>query len=103
MVKVVTDANVNEVLSSSKIVMLDFWAPWCGPCRILSCTVDEIAAEWEGRITVAKCNADDFQDIAVQFGIRNLPTLLFFKDGQLVDRLVGALPKSQIEDKLKSI
>lgn len=103
MEKIVTDSNINEIIASSKIVMIDFWAAWCGPCRALTPTVDEIAAEWEGKVTVAKCNVDDCQDVAVNFGIRNIPTLLFFKNGELVDRTVGALPKSQIETKLKSL
>lgn len=103
MEKIVTDSNINEIIASSKIVMIDFWAAWCGPCRALTPTVDEIAAEWEGKVTVAKCNVDDCQDVAVNFGIRNIPTLLFFKDGVLADRTVGALPKSQIEAKLKSL
>lgn len=103
MEKIVTDSNINEIIASSKLVMIDFWAAWCGPCRALTPTVDEIAAEWEGKLTVAKCNVDDCQEVAVNFGIRNIPTLLFFKNGELVDRTVGALPKSQIETKLKSL
>ncbi len=83
--------------------MVDFWATWCGPCRVLGPTVDDIAKEYEGKVTVVKCNVDDCEDIAVEYGIRNIPTLIFFKDGQLVDRLVGAVPKSEITGKLDLI
>ncbi len=83
--------------------MVDFWATWCGPCRVLGPTVDDIAKEYEGKVTVVKCNVDDCEDIAVEYGIRNIPTLIFFKDGQPVDRLVGAVPKSEITGKLDSI
>ena len=83
--------------------MVDFWATWCGPCRVLGPTVDDIAQEYDGRVTVIKCNVDDCEDLAVEYGIRNIPTLIFFKDGQPVDRLVGAVPKSEIEGILDSI
>ena len=83
--------------------MVDFWATWCGPCRVLGPTVDDIAKEYEGKVTVVKCNVDDCEDIAVEYGIRNIPTLIFFKDGQPVDRLVGAVPKGEITGKLDSI
>lgn len=103
MAKVVTESNFEQIVTSSKVVMIDFWASWCGPCRILSPTVDEIASEWEGRATVAKCNVEDCEDIALKCGIRNIPALLFFKNGELADRLVGAVPKAEIENKLKSL
>lgn len=103
MAKVVTESNFEQIVTSSKVVMIDFWASWCGPCRILSPTVDEIASEWDGRATVAKCNVEDCEDIALKCGIRNIPALLFFKNGELADRLVGAVPKAEIENKLKSL
>ena len=102
MAKVVTESNFEQIVTSSKVVMIDFWASWCGPCRILSPTVDEIASEWEGRATVAKCNVEDCEDLALKCGIRNIPALLFFKNGELADRL-GAVPKAEIENKLKSL
>lgn len=98
-----TDNNVQEIISSSNLVMVDFWAPWCGPCRVLSPTVDEVASEYEGRVTVAKCNVDDCEDVAASFGIRNVPTLLFFKNGELADRIAGAVPKTAIVEKLNSL
>jgi thioredoxin len=97
---VINPNNISEVLASPVPVLIDFWAPWCGPCRILSPTVDEVAKELEGKAVVAKCNVDDCEDIAVQYGIRNIPTLLYFKDGQLADRSVGAVPKQEIIDRL---
>lgn len=100
---IISELNVEDVLASSSVVMVDFWASWCGPCRILSPTVDEIAAEYAGRATVAKCNVDDCESISFKYGIRNIPTLLFFKDGQLVDRMVGAQQKSAIVEKLENL
>lgn len=96
MATVITNTNIEEVLSSSKVVLIDFWATWCGPCRVLSPTVDEVAADYEGRAVVAKCNVDDCEDISVKYGIRNIPTLLFFQNGQLVDRTVGVVSKQDI-------
>ncbi|MBQ0150918.1 MAG: thioredoxin [Bacteroidales bacterium] len=99
----ITDTNLPEIAASSKVVLIDFWATWCGPCRILSPTVDEIAAEYEGRVAVAKCNVDDAQDVAMQFRIRNIPTLIFLKDGEVADRTVGVVSKAEIAAKLDSL
>lgn len=103
MEQVITNTNLSGVLSSSKVVVIDFWATWCGPCRVLGPTVDDIAAEYEGRVTVAKCNVDDCEDIAAEFGIRNIPSLLYFKDGELVERTAGLQTKQQIEEKLNAL
>ena len=103
MEKIITNTNVEEIISSNQPVLVDFWATWCGPCRVLSPTVDDIAAEFEGRAVVAKCNVDDCEDIAFKYGIRNIPTLIFFKDGQMVDRMVGIVPKDEIAAKLESL
>ncbi len=104
MAKIVNEANFAEILAGGKPVMIDFWATWCGPCRALAPTIDEIATEYEGRVEVAKCNVDDAGDLAARFGIRSIPTLLFFKGGdQPVDRLVGAVPKSTITEKLDNL
>lgn len=101
--QVVTDTNFQELLDSAKVTLVDFWATWCGPCRMLAPTVDEIAQEYEGRVTVAKCNVDDQEDIAVKYGIRSIPTLIFFKDGQLADKTVGVVSKAEIEKKLNAL
>lgn len=103
MEKVITESNIEEILASSQPVVIDFWAPWCGPCRVLSPTVDAIAVKYAGKAVVAKCNADDCEDIAVRFGIRNIPTLLFFKDGALVDRTAGIVSQADIEAKINNL
>ena len=103
MVKVVTNTNVEELLSTSQPVLMDFWATWCGPCRVLSPTVDEVASEMEGSVVVAKCNVDDCEDIAASYGIRNIPTLLFFKNGEVADRTVGVVSKQEIINKLNNL
>lgn len=103
MAKVINDSNIAEILASKEPVLIDFWATWCGPCRVLAPTVDEIAEEFEGRAVVAKCNVDDCEDISMKYGIRNIPTLLFFKGGELVDRTVGVVSKQEIADRLTKL
>ena len=103
MAKVITNTNISEILAGPQPVMIDFWAAWCGPCKMLSPTVDDIAAEYEGRAVVAKCNVDDADEVAMQFRIRNIPTLLFFKNGELAERLVGVVSKQEIAAVLDSL
>lgn len=103
MEKVITSENIAEVLSASQPIVIDFWAPWCGPCRVLSPTVSEIASQYEGKAIVAKCNVEDCEDIAAEYGIRNIPSLVFIKDGQVVDRTVGLVSKQDIAAKLDSL
>jgi thioredoxin 1 len=89
-----------EVSQFSGTVMVDFWAEWCGPCRMVAPIVDELAESYQGRVKVAKLNTDEAPDIAGRFGIRSIPTMLFFKNGEMVQQLVGAYPKSKIVEKL---
>ncbi len=103
MEKIATNANFAEMLADSRPVMVDFWATWCGPCRALAPTVEEVAQEYDGKAVVAKCNVDESDEIAMKYSIRNIPTLLFFKGGQVVDKLVGNVPKSEITAKLDAL
>ena len=103
MAQVVTNTNFQDLLAGDKPLMVDFWATWCGPCRILSPTVDEIADEYADRITVAKCNVDDAEEIAMQYRIMSIPTLLFFKGGEVVDKRVGVVSKDEILSIINSI
>jgi thioredoxin 1 len=90
-----------EVLKSEAPVLVDFWAPWCGPCRILAPVVEEIANSYSGRLKVGKLNVDDNQDTTMAYGIRSIPTLIIFKDGKALDQIIGAVPKSEIEKMVK--
>lgn len=90
-----------EVLKSEAPVLVDFWAPWCGPCRILAPVVEEIANSYSGRLKVGKLNVDDNQDTTMTYGIRSIPTLIIFKGGKALDQIIGAVPKSEIERMVK--
>ena len=103
MAKVITDANFAETLNTEMPVMVDFWATWCGPCRAIAPIVEELATEYEGKAVIGKCNVDECEDVPMKYGIRSIPTLLFFKNGELVDKLVGSAPKAAIAEKLNSL
>ena len=96
-----TTANFDVVKEGVELV--DFWAPWCGPCRMLAPVIDELAEEFEGKAKICKVNTDEVQDLAVEFGIRSIPTLLFFKNGEVVEQMVGAQSKQAIADKINSL
>ncbi|MDY6782041.1 MAG: thioredoxin [Cyanobacteriota bacterium] len=98
----VTDSSFKEeVLESETPVLVDFWAPWCGPCRMVAPVVEEIAQQYEGQVKVVKLNTDENPNVASQYGIRSIPTLMIFKDGQRVDMVVGAVPKSTLANTLE--
>jgi thioredoxin 1 len=100
---VTTDTFDNVVLQSPNLVMVDFWATWCGPCKIIAPVVEELAQEYEGRVIFAKVNTDENPDLASRFNIRGIPTLIFFKDGKILDQVVGAIPKAQLKSKIDSL
>lgn len=100
----ITDANFDEiVLKSDKPVLLDFWAEWCGPCRMVGPFVEQIAEEFEGKAVVGKVDVDSNPGVAGKFGIRNIPTILFFKNGEVADKQVGAVPKATLVSKLEAL
>lgn len=92
-----------EVLQSSGLIMVDFWAVWCGPCRMIAPTVEELSKEYAGKVKVGKLNTDENPDIASRYKIMGIPTIMFFKDGQKVDQVVGAVPKQQLKAKIDAL
>ncbi len=99
----ITDANFDSLVNGSQPVVVDFWAEWCGPCRMITPIIEELAKEYEGQAVIGKLNVDENDEVTGQFGIRNIPTILFFKNGEVVDKCVGATQKSVIEAKLKAL
>ena len=93
----------SEVLGANSPVVVDFWAEWCQPCRMLAPVLDRVAEKFKGRLKVVKCNVDEEPDIAVKYGVRGIPNLIFFKDGQIVGQAVGFIPEAQLSDKVAAI
>lgn len=95
--------NFEEILASGKPVVIDFWAEWCGPCRMIAPIVDELAAEYEGRVVIAKCDVEQNDEITMKYGVRNIPTIVFLKNGAQVDKQVGATSKEALKQKIENL
>ena len=98
-----TDDNIKEIIESGKPVVIDFWAEWCGPCRMVSPILEELAEEFSGKVAIGKLNVDDNIQTPNEYGIRNIPTILFFKDGKMVDKQIGATPKASLKAKVEAL
>lgn len=103
MAKEFTDANFDELLSSNKVVVADFWATWCGPCKAMGPSIEELATEYEGKALIGKVDVEENNDLAEKYAIRSVPTIIFFKDGEMVDKVVGLQPKAALEAKIKEL
>lgn len=99
----VTSENFESLKNGAQPLVVDFWATWCGPCRMVGPIISELAEKYDGKITVGKCDIEEDEDLAVEFGIRNIPTILFFKNGEVVDKLVGAQSKQKFEEKFEAL
>ena len=99
----ITTENFESLKNGEKPLVVDFWATWCGPCRAIAPYIEELAKEYDGKIVVGKCDVEENDDIVMEFGVRNIPTILFFKNGEVVDRLVGGQSKSAIQKKFETL
>jgi len=99
----ITKENFESLKNGQQPLVVDFWATWCGPCRMIAPIVAELAKEYDGRIVVGKCDVEENDELAMEFGIRNIPTILFFKGGEVVDKLVGAVSKAKLEEKFQAL
>jgi thioredoxin 1 len=103
MAKEFTDANFDELLGSNKVVVADFWATWCGPCKAMGPSIDELSAEYEGQALIGKVDVEENNDLAEKYAIRSVPTIIFFKDGEMVDKMVGLQSKAVLEARIKEL
>ncbi len=103
MAKEFTDENIKDVINSGKPVVVDFWAEWCGPCRMIGPILEELAVEYDGKVEIGKLNVDENVETPNEYGIRNIPTVLFFKNGEMVDKQIGAGPKNIFKDKIEAL
>ncbi|RRD79297.1 thioredoxin [Alloprevotella sp. OH1205_COT-284] len=103
MAAIVNTQTFKELVQKDNLLVVDFYATWCGPCKKLAPVLDEVSQEFEGKATIVKVDVDESEDLAVEFGIRTIPTVLFFKGGQIVDKFVGAVPKSEIVSKIQAL
>ena len=99
----ITNENYASLKAGDLPLVIDFWATWCGPCRMLAPTISELAKEYDGKIVVGKCDVEENEDLAAEFGIRNIPTILFFKNGEVVDKMVGAQSEAKLDEKFQSL
>ena len=99
----ITQENFESLKGGAQPLVVDFWATWCGPCRMIAPVIAELAQEYDGRITVGKCDVEENEELSEQFGIRNIPTILFFKNGEVVDKLVGAVSKAKLDEKFQAL
>ena len=99
----ITSENLESLKNGALPLVVDFWATWCGPCRMVGPVISELAQEYDGRIVVGKCDVEENEDLSLEFGIRNIPTILFFKNGQVVDKMVGAQAKARIQEKFEAL
>lgn len=99
----ITDSTFDQLLAQGKPMVVDFWATWCGPCRRVAPIIDELATQYADSVIIGKVDVDENDQLAIRFGVRNIPTILFFRNGELVDKQVGAAPKSVFEEKIKAL
>jgi thioredoxin 1 len=103
MAQTINTGNFEALVATGKPIVLDFWATWCGPCKRLAPIIEELAKEYDGKIVVGKCDVEENEDLAQEFAIRNIPTVLFFKGGEIVDKVVGAVSKAKLDEKFQAL